>query len=168
MVSACGTQTPQDRFREIQLASNAIRGDSKEYLQEFQISIEEKPALVTGRVLAPPRTKGLDGPFHISSQLNSWCVVNFDESINIDKMKFFVENLRKEARNRLGMAIQEPKKYANAPLNQPGIVGGVFARAKKECGSGLQMIMFIIPDGHPVYNDIKLVGMLRCFVNDCY
>lgn len=160
MVRACGSQPPEGRFQEIGLASAAIREDSRSYLQDFHIEIDDKPLLVPGRVLEPPKTRGLNTQFHAPKNLENWCVINFDRRVgNGNSVEEFVDNLRHEAQSRLGMTIQQPRKlWKNANPNERNIVRSVFRGAKQECGQGLQLIMFIIPDNSPIYSEIKLTG----------
>jgi eukaryotic translation initiation factor 2C len=154
MVKRCGSQKPIQRFQEIYRAVDNIREDSSPYLTEFDITIDNRPLAVKGRVLNQPN---LDQFVYRSAALNNWTFVNLvPDEVKDNNVKSFVDSLINNAK-KMRINIRQPKKI----WNDYGNIAKLFAASIQECGNRaqlVQLIMFVIPDHSPTYESIKFNG----------
>ncbi len=166
MVRTCGSQSPAERFSEVYEAVTNIKADSKQYLMEFNIEIDDKPLLVPGRVIDKPNTEGLNRQLgqkiHKSIPLQNWVFVNLKpDRVRDHHIQNFIHYLTGNISQLMGIQVSQPLKIWNYEKCSSDDIRRIFFGAQEECNKKnvkLQMILFVIPDESSVYTSIKLEG----------
>ncbi|RWS06748.1 protein argonaute-2-like isoform X1, partial [Dinothrombium tinctorium] len=171
---------PRERFQVIEESRNSMCSDANNYIQQFGVSIDQRPMHVEGRVLPLPRLQNKDvrdspSPFQPQSfgswrmtrpdkhfflavPLRTWLLFNFDTGLKPNEISSFVGKLI-EVASRYGVIISNPIERATLSYSQfKGQIGSrLFDRALKNM-KNLQLLMFIIPKEDGLYEEIKQAG----------
>lgn len=123
MIHVCSKQTAVERFKIINDEVTRSIKDCAPTLAEFQISIDERPVYVDGKVLEHPQlTYGDNNKFvprgarwemderkvYKSNVIDNWCVINLSKKITKEFANEFVEDMLAFAK-KIGIDLREPE-----------------------------------------------------------
>ena len=176
MIRTVGQQTPIERFGVIQDSVQAVMNDGQVFCQEFGVSVHSQPIVVGARVIHPPQltyrserdanVQPANGTWYLERDQrlfspgqavdDKWVLLNCTMNTSDEEAQVLIEMLTSKA-SEMGFGLRNPLKVARAGLYRPGMMAGLFDKAKKAV-PGLKMIVFIVTGEEALYNDIKVVG----------
>nr|AIY24303.1 Argonaute 2 [Laodelphax striatellus] len=165
---------PDERRKRIANALRRANFNNDKCVQEFGITVSDRFAQVTGRVLEPPNleynkqmikpSKGVwrSGKFLQAVQINNWAIINCDRRTNEGSLQRFASEMITHGRTLGVMIGSQPKiiPFAHIQPNRPNW--------RKDFGNQLsslrenktEIVVVVIPDQGEIYPMVKQTAEL--------
>lgn len=173
MIHATARNAP-DREFEINKIIEKANFNEDPFVREFNISVDSKMVMITGRVLPPPKLQygGLtrvqaeprqgqwdmrSKHFYQGIEIHSWaiCVFAQQRQCKEEQLRQFIFNLRKISRDA-GMSIRNDPMYCRYASNIDQVEP--LLKHIKNTYPTVQLIMIVLPGKTPIYAEVKRVG----------
>lgn len=175
------TKKPKERLKSIRDGLSVLNYSQSEYMQSFNMRVDESTIRTTARVLVPPTLKYgaaskqptivprngqwnmMDKKFYLPGRVSLWAVIIFErqQRFNQDSVNSLIKGLRdaSKAVGIQGFDTQPMVEYENPQGDIPAQLRVLGGKAKQAKNMLPTILVCILPDGATdVYTSIKHFG----------